>query len=456
MNHITDHQKIYELSKIWKEAAYNFAFWDKVDIDWDREYKKALVRVLATKDPYEYYRELMRFVTLLGDGHTGVSYPEWIYRDAEFFSMFPVYLMKLGEKIFVISTSEEIKDRIPLFSALIRIDGTNIEDYISENCYPYFWHTHEAACGSSVLNELVYGRRGSSAVFTFEKDGRQFDIRLERGDPSKIEWCKPDIAMNHDVSQRLISSSDTHTVHITDDGTAIIRMLSFMDNDMPGKIYSCFDELKDAKGYILDVRSNSGGNSGNADRIAAMFISGDFRSCYAETQVYEPVYKAWSMLREEFKGLSPAEAAVRYADDAESLKNYRMKRNIFYLNDGGNAVTNHAPGKLDGPVAVLMNEYTISAAEDFIDVMKMYTDAVFIGNNTAGTSGQPLCEMLESGGAFRICTRRCIAQNGEDIYNKGFAPDIKITPTAEGIAAGRDEVLEKGLEIIQAGKRPEP
>jgi C-terminal processing protease CtpA/Prc len=226
-------------------------------------------------------------------------------------------------------------------------------------------------------------------------------------------------------------------------------MTSFDDASMPGKIYSCFDELKNAEGYILDVRGNSGGSSGNADAIAAMFISGDFHSCYAETQIYEPAYKAWSMFREDFKDLSPDEALLKYADDAHSLKTYRMRKNIYYARDEGNAVTNSAPGKLDGPVAVLMNQYTFSAAEDFVDVMKMYTNAVFVGNNTAGSSGQPLCEPLESGGFFRICTRRCIAQNGEDIYNKGFTPDIRIIPAAEDIASGRDVVLEKGLEIIR-------
>ena len=35
---ISDEQKIYELSRIWKDAEYNFAFWDKVSIDWDAEY----------------------------------------------------------------------------------------------------------------------------------------------------------------------------------------------------------------------------------------------------------------------------------------------------------------------------------------------------------------------------------------------------------------------------------
>ena len=50
MKNITDMLKIYEVSKIWKGAAYNFAFWDKIDIDWDEEYRKALTRVQETNN----------------------------------------------------------------------------------------------------------------------------------------------------------------------------------------------------------------------------------------------------------------------------------------------------------------------------------------------------------------------------------------------------------------------
>ena len=449
MNNITEAQKIYEVSKIWKEAAYNFAFWDKVDIDWDKEYKNALVRVLETKDLYDYYRELKRFVALLGDGHTDVSFPNEISQDTEYFSMIPVYFAKPGDEIIVVAVSEDVKDEIPLFSTLVRIDGTDIHDYIKEYCYPYIWHANEDACGIFILNSLVFGRRGSGAVFTFAKDGREFEVRLDRVVPSKIVWCKTDIVPQSVISQKLISSSEVHTVQITDDGIAMIRIASFDDDTMPGKIYSCFDELKNAKGYILDVRGNSGGNSMNADAIAAMFINGEFHSCYAEAQIYEPTYKAWSMFRDDFNGLSPDEAQLKYAEDTFSLKAYRMQKNIFYVRDEGRKVDNNAPGKLNGPIVVLMNQSTFSAAEDFVDVMKMYTNAVFVGNNTAGSSGQPLCEPLESGGFFRICTRRCIAQNGEDIYNKGFTPDIRIIPAAEDIASGRDVILEKGSEIIR-------
>mgnify|MGYP003334754778 CR=1 FL=1 len=44
------------------------------------------------KNLYEYYRELARFVTLLGDGHTGVIFPNEWYQDPEYFSMIPVIL----------------------------------------------------------------------------------------------------------------------------------------------------------------------------------------------------------------------------------------------------------------------------------------------------------------------------------------------------------------------------
>ena len=47
-------QKIFELSLIWKEAEYNFAFWNKFDknFNWDEQYKIALSRVLKTKNLY--------------------------------------------------------------------------------------------------------------------------------------------------------------------------------------------------------------------------------------------------------------------------------------------------------------------------------------------------------------------------------------------------------------------
>ena len=447
MRAISDELKIYELSKLWKEAEYNFAFWDKLDIDWDGEYKKALPRVLAAKDVYDYYKELKRFAALLCDGHTDVSYPEDVYQDTECFSMFPVNLFKFGKDIAVISVSEKYKDKIPFYSIVKKIDGIDAAEYIRENCYPYIWHANEEACDMTAMNELMFGRKGSSADFTFEKDEKEFSVTLTREDPTVIKWVNAEAPVKTDAQRQLILAGDSYKCEMTDDGIAIIKLRSFEDNSMPEKIYEHIEELGKAKAYIIDVRGNLGGNSNNADAIAAMFIDGDFESCGAETQIYEPTYKAWGVFRDDLNSLAPAELEERYSDEY-SVRIYKMSRHIFYKREIDKA-ENKAPKRLSGPVAVLMNEYTFSAGEDFVDVMKAHTDAVFIGSSTAGSSGQPLQVKLESGGWFRICTRRCFAQNGEDIYNKGFAPDISIDHSLADQTEGRDRALEKALELLK-------
>lgn len=450
---LTDEQKIYELSLIWKEAEYNFAFWDKVKIDWDGEYRKALPRVLAAKDRYEYYRELTRFLALLGDGHTDVSMPMDLMQDPEYCSMLPVVLYQFDEGIAVLNVTEEYKDRISLYSIMKKIDGMDAYEYVKEKVYPYIWHAHEGACRFFAMNGLMIGRAGSKLNCTFEKDGEQFDIELTRKNPANIKWGSMEYLFGSNDKNRTILKGDflkgdSCSIEMTEDDIAVIRISSFMDNDMPGKVYACFDELKKAKGFIINVRANSGGNSGNGDAIAAMFIDGDFESCGAETQVYEPTYKAWAMGRDDLRNMTVEELEAKHLD-VESKKIYKMSRHIWYKREIGTK-ENHAPGKLNGPIVVLMNELTFSAAEDFVDVMKAHTDAVFIGGNTAGSSGQPLFHKLESGGSFRICTRRCYAQNGEDIYNKGFSPDIRLPWALSDVVARRDSGMEKALEYIRA------
>ncbi|MBR6336819.1 MAG: hypothetical protein IKR76_03715 [Ruminococcus sp.] len=447
MRTLTDELKIYELSTIWKEAEYNFAFWDKVDINWDEEYKKALPRVLAAKDIYDYYQELMRFVSMLCDGHTGVTMPMDIMQDAQYYSMLPVLLFGFEGKIAVINTTEEYKDIVPLYSVLKKINGTDAAEYIKDNCYPYIWHANEAACSFSALSELILGRVGSTLDMTFEHEGRTFEETLTREAPAQMKWCSIDQPFKDDISKELIAQGGTFKAEMREDRIAVLKFTSFDDNNMPEEIYTHFDRLKEAKAFIIDVRGNTGGNSDNADKIAAMFIDGDFDSCGAEEQIYEPAHKAWGIYRDDLKDITPGELEERYSDEG-SIKDYKMCRHIYYKRD----ITkkeNHAPGRLKAPIAVLMNEYTFSAGEDFIDVMKAHTDAVFIGTNTAGSSGQPLQISLESGGSFRICTRRCFAQNGEEIYNKGFSPDIKIAQTLESYTAGLDKAMEKAVNILK-------
>jgi hypothetical protein len=51
--------------------------------------------------------------------------------------------------------------------------------------------------------------------------------------------------------------------------------------------------------------------------------------------------------------------------------------------------------------------------------------------------------------AFRFTGMRVTAHDGKVFHARGFQPDVVVVPTVEGIAAGRDEVLERAVELAR-------
>ena len=105
----------------------------------------------------------------------------------------------------------------------------------------------------------------------------------------------------------------------------------------------------------------------------------------------------------------------------------------------------------DGPVAVLTDPLTASAAEDLILPLRegaRAAPAVIVGETTAGTTGQPFHETLGDGLSYRVAAKRCIHPSGAPFEGVGFAPDVAAPPTREGLSAGRDEALEAARSAL--------
>ena len=45
---------------------------------------------------------------------------------------------------------------------------------------------------------------------------------------------------------------------------------------------------------------------------------------------------------------------------------------------------------------------------------------------------------------------KVLKHDGSQHHGVGIAPTVPVVPTPAGIAAGRDEVLEKAVEVLQA------
>ncbi len=101
-----------------------------------------------------------------------------------------------------------------------------------------------------------------------------------------------------------------------------------------------------------------------------------------------------------------------------------------------------------GPLVVLTGPYTFSAAEDFVVPLDYADRAVFVGDTTGGSTGQPLMMLLPGGGSFRVCTKRDRYPDGREFCGFGIAPDTVVLPTVEDVREDRDPVMEAAVAAI--------
>lgn len=129
-------EQIYGASLIWSEAKYNFPFWNiRKDLDWDKEYQKVLSKVSKPIDILDYYLELMKFISLLNDGHTFISFPKEIKKEIK---TLPIKIKCLNKKHIVVNVAKDCQ--IPLFSEILKINNIDFNDYMNKKVFPYCWN----------------------------------------------------------------------------------------------------------------------------------------------------------------------------------------------------------------------------------------------------------------------------------------------------------------------------
>jgi C-terminal processing protease CtpA/Prc len=101
-----------------------------------------------------------------------------------------------------------------------------------------------------------------------------------------------------------------------------------------------------------------------------------------------------------------------------------------------------------GKVVVIVNEQTQSAAEYTTVAFQSSPNVTVIGSTTAGADGNVSSIILPGGISTMISGIDVLYPNGTETQRKGVRIDVPISPTIAGIKAGKDELLEKAVAII--------
>lgn len=170
------------------------------------------------------------------------------------------------------------------------------------------------------------------------------------------------------------------------------------------------DEIAKSKAVIFDLR---GYPKGNHDVISYMI---DFPVQSARWNIPQIIYP-------DLENIVGYDTTGRWT---LKPKQPRIQGEIIFLTDGG----------------------AISYAESFMGIIEHYKLAEIVGSTTAGANGNVNSFTTMGGFRFRWTGMKVLKQDYSQHHLIGIKPTISIRPTLKGISEGRDEVLEKAVEIL--------
>jgi carboxyl-terminal processing protease len=170
-------------------------------------------------------------------------------------------------------------------------------------------------------------------------------------------------------------------------------------------------ELKSAKGIVVEMRENDGGE----DRVA-QYIANRF-------------------------------ASERHLSFTSRVRNGPQHTNFgselhFYTEPQGSF-------QYTKPVILLQRRATFSSGETFVLAMQQNTNVITVGDSTGGGFSDAVRHELPNGWNIRVPIADVRAADDKSYESIGLAPNRLVKNTKQELASGRDKALEMALQLLR-------
>lgn len=403
MKKLNLNERIYGVSLLWKEAEYNFAHWDKVkNLNWDAVYRKYIDLAINTDDFIEYYKLLKSMYVLLKDAHTCVNlenYENYVFAPK-------LVIDNIDKNLYIIKNLGEYED-IEIGSKILKVNDIEVTDYLKEYVFPYTSSSTKHYLWAKGSKELLLGYKNDYVKLkVLTTDNIIKEVNLER-----IMLTKTDL--------ELIKYNNLHSIEFKKLNKAIeyIKINHFMDKSIIEKFKKYIEGIDYCNGIIIDIRGNRGGNSNIAMDIIKILAKKPFKESKWKSSKYIPALNSWGIDCDfeegEFDEINPIDCK-----------------------------------KIDVPIAILIDNLTFSSAEDFLIALDSINLGTFIGDITAGSSGNSIYINLPGKIYAQVCSIVDLYPDGREFVGIGIKPHIYIKKDIKDIMGIKDSVLDKAINFI--------
>ena len=243
------------VSRLWQAAKEHWCYFDQVEGDWDAAYEQAMEQVMSAKDRRTYIRALEEFRALLPDGHgDGMIFNTGV-RDM---ASLPFQLSYMGDA-FVVTAS--ISKEITPGDVLTAIEGQDPLTWLEREIGPVVSRRTPLARENALASRFqTYFPKGTKVRCTFENAaGQTYQLTVKsvgRGGSANL------LTLTSGGPEEQLLDHPAFRVTRLEGDVFWVKNLSMLDTSY----WDVFCEevlplLEGARGVILDLRDNEGGNS---------------------------------------------------------------------------------------------------------------------------------------------------------------------------------------------------
>lgn len=369
-------------------------------IDWNRIGDKYRAQLVTTTNKDSIIELLSRMLFELNVSHAFIGHKSQIEQKASPY-MFkpgsPGFDIRILADLVVVTRVEsgsdaEIMNLLP-GSIITQIDNNDVGNIISTApIYPPYNDRYKRFLQTEEILRHLYGEVGSSVLIDYIDKGGNLGktqiVRMARNNTIQLAFDIPPIHLECEWK-------------ILKNNIGYLRFNAFQPEN-PVTVLSAIDSLFHTNSIVVDLRGNNGGSNEAQRNIAGRFFD-----------------------------KLVAGAIIESRDWIDTM---------FY---------NGNQGAYTGPVAILVDEVSISGAELFPATLQSLNRAVIVGSHTPGAVMGGTIEFLDDDLVFLHPTQIIKTIEGRNLEGIGVIPDIIVPLDKELLSIGVDSQLETAIKHLQ-------
>lgn len=381
------------LFRFWNMYEYYSPNVEITTEDWDTVLRSAIPNAAEAADYRSYVLAIAQAVSKTGDAHiTIVDREKFLYYYYGRYFL-PCDIKMIDGQAVVTQVQENEKQLMP-GDVLLKIDDMSIQERITEQS-----KYHALPEPDKILNQMKH--------LLLETEENQTEVLVLRGDEEKTLQVKtlPYLyEYKNPIKNGILGAGRIGYIDVSALKT--------------GDLEKLMKDYQDTDGMIVDLR--------HYPSTVITYLLGEY---------IVPEQKVFSYVGMPNQALPGA------------FWNQEMTVGRGVIKEQMNDIRVFKPYR--GKVVILMDEESQSQSEFAIMALRQAPNATVVGSPSVGADGNVVKVSLPGKVIFGMSSLGIYTPEGGQTQRCGLKPDIECYPTLEGIRDGRDELIEKAIEVIQ-------